>query len=217
MRTDDGEGRVDDFSELAGEELVGDLTDELRARVKSELEPGERLIWVGGSSPPPVPNLIGYTTASTIALVLLVGGTLVIIFATGKDPLLPKRDNPVPLGVILCVGGLVTTIGTIAHWIEGRNERRRQSGNSYAVTGRRAIAWMPEPKTRDAIRVISIPRGTIRNVERVVRPDGSGDLDFLCSPDFEYNWRFSGFKRIADLRRVEQIVRNNLVKDEKTA
>jgi len=52
MTTDSSEGQTDSFRSASDDELVGDLANDLRARVKSELEPGERLLWAARSVPP---------------------------------------------------------------------------------------------------------------------------------------------------------------------
>ena len=51
--------RMTDFSLAAEGELDGGLTDDLAARVKGELEPGERLLWAGRSDPPIEPIVRG--------------------------------------------------------------------------------------------------------------------------------------------------------------
>jgi hypothetical protein len=125
---------ADDLSFAATEEFGGDLTEELRARVKRELEPGERLLWAACSLAPP--------------------------FRIGRG------------------------------FLKG-----------------------------DAIRVQTVARGQVGNLIRVERPDGSGTLEFAGTRgpvDFDYSNRFQ-FERVPEVRRVEQIVRNNLVTSERGA
>jgi hypothetical protein len=88
----------------------------------------------------------------------------------------------------------------------------------YAVTNRRAIVWTPELNS-DAMRVQALGRPLLKNLVRVERPDGSGHLQFSDEPpdlEFGYYHRFM-FAHIREVRRVEQIVRNNLMMSEPIA
>ena len=52
---------------------------------------------------------------------------------------------------------------------------------------------------------------------RIERPDGSGTLEFTRTlNDFDYYFHFK-FEHIPEVRRVEQIVRNNLMTNEPNA
>ena len=64
-------------------DLSGGLNDELRARVKSELEPGERVLWAGRSFPPRTPPGPGYYLVGAAALALLVFGAINFAHALG--------------------------------------------------------------------------------------------------------------------------------------
>jgi hypothetical protein len=93
----------------------------------------------------------------------------------------------------------------------------RQANACYAVTDRRAISWVPEPKG-DAIRVRTLPRGNIGEVTRVERPDGSGSLEFsLTEGSHYYAFCHYGFRHIPEVRRVEQIIRNTLMTTDRTS
>jgi len=105
-------------------------------------------------------------------------------------------------------------LGTIAHGIGARLMQRRQAEVCYAVTDRRAIFWNPEPRS-DGVRVMSVRRGEIQRVVRVERPDGSGHLEFSPSAHVPYYPYPNGFQHIPEVRRVEYIVRNNLIRDER--
>ena len=209
--SDPHDGQNDVFIGMTDDDLTSDLPEDMRARVKGELEPGERLLWAGCSSPPHVRPSAGYFIAGAIALLLLIGGVLIITLTIGDFRNHVGRDSPMPVGIILCVASGVTGLGTIAHWINTSHERRRRIGAQYAVTDRRAIVWIPEPKS-DAVRVIPLPKGQIDGVLRVERPDGSGTLELSCSAyTGSLPWYPFGFQHIPEVRRVEQIVRNNLV------
>jgi hypothetical protein len=215
-RSQEAEGRVmhngtsdtgDGFFPAIGDDLGDGLSEDLRARVKAELEPGERLLWAGRSAPPPVSMGIGYFVAFGTAL-LLLAAAVVIVFEwrprAGVDP-----GDPIAAGILLGLIGFFMAGGTIWARIYAGIQRARQVMTFYAVTDRRAIAWIPEP--RNAIRVHSLTRGRIHDVSRVEKPDGSGTLEFTFpTRDMAYTWK-EEYKHIPEVRRVEQIVRNNLI------
>ena len=215
MIEDSSENETGGFTGRANDDLASDLTDELRARVKSELEPGERLLWTSRAVPSPAPIGAGYWIASAIARGLLFLGLGAIAFALGEPRPFSHKDSTMPLGLFLCGGGSILLAVTMGVWWNRRVELRRKANICYAITDRRAIAWLPEPQP-DAVRVISLRRGRIKNVERVERSDGSGNLEFSW-PRVPYpSWRLSGFEHIPEVRRVEQIVRNYLMQDERS-
>jgi hypothetical protein len=80
----------------------------------------------------------------------------------------------------------------------------------------RVIIWTPEPNS-DGIRILTMPGAQIRNIVRVQRLDGSGDLElFSTSQEISYYYHSGpGFKHIPEVRRVEQIIRSNLMTDVK--
>jgi hypothetical protein len=191
-----------------------DLSDELRARVKSELEPGERLLWAARACPPPARVGMGYFVAGAAAFALLSFGVLAIANSLGDFRARVNHESALPWGIALCVFGCLTVIAMIASGISGWVEQHRMSNACYAVTDRRAISWVPEPKT-DAVRILCLRPGQIEGVVRVERPDGSGSLEMSYSKDSgPYHWPIYKFEHIAQVRRVEQIVRNNLMRSE---
>jgi hypothetical protein len=212
--TDSSENRTVGFTDRANDDLATDLTEDLRARVKSELEPGERLLWSSRSVPPPAAIGARYFIFGTIALVLFALGLVAIAYTLGGPrPVFANRESTIPLGLFLCgVGGVMFALTVAVGW-GSRVELRRKANVCYAITDRRAIVWLPEPQP-DAVRVISLRRGRIKSVERVERGDGSGNLEFSWPRIHHSHWRLSGFEHIPEVRRVEQIVRNNLMQDE---
>ena len=196
-------------------DLSNGLNDGLRARVKSELEPGERLLWAGWSSPPLAPLGRGFYFLGAVSLVLLVFGAINCGYALGR-PEAHRDENSMALGIMLCVVGALFSSGLIGSLFARRNAPGRGTGVSYAVADRRVIIWTPEPSS-DGIRIFTMPGAQIQNIVRVQRPDGSGDLEFSDSPKMNchYYWGGPGFKHIPEVRRVEQIIRNNLMTDMK--
>jgi hypothetical protein len=193
---------ADDFSLANTHELEDGLNDDLRARVKNELEPGERLLWAGRSNPALEPRGVGFYVVRMITL-LLLGAGLFLIMPPG---VIHRSDYGSALVVGLAFLGIsgLFLIGVIAGWIGRLTERRRLVNTCYAITDRRVIMWTPEPRG-DAVRVQALGRGQIKSLVRIERPDGSGHLEFYGRFKFTY---------VPEVRRVEQIVRSNLMTSE---
>ncbi len=77
-------------------------------------------------------------------------------------------ESSLGVGLGLVAFALAIVIGLIANWFSQRSEFRRKANILYAVTDRRAIFWSPEPKG-SAIRIKTVRRGQIKDVERVQR------------------------------------------------
>jgi hypothetical protein len=208
--------QTDSFADPTDDDLTRDANGELRARIKGELEPGERVLWAGWSSPPLAPPGLGSYFVGAVSLVLLVFGAISCAHAVGRPMALPDEKNSMALGIVLCIVGILSSSGLIASFFVRRNARRRGAGVSYAVTDRRVIIWTPEPNS-DGIRILTMPGAQIKNIVRVQRLDGSGDLElFSTSQDINYYYHSGpGFKHIPEVRRVEQIIRSNLMTDVK--
>jgi hypothetical protein len=209
---------IDDQSLGAGE-FNHDMDTDLRAILKGELEPGERLLWAGRSDPVAERFGLGFYLFSAIAMILLVLGVVGIASFSIARRHHHFDDGSIGVGLLFVGVACVIVFGLIANGIHRRREFRRKSNILYAVTDQRAIVWTPEQKG-DAIRIKTVQRGQIMTVERVQRPDGSGNLFFSTgrghvSPEYDFDWHDFGFKDIHEVRRVEQIVRNNLVSIEK--
>jgi hypothetical protein len=187
-----------------------DLNEDLRARVKTELEPGERLLWAGRSMPPHPRLSVAYNAWFTVGMLFLGFGLAAIVRALSLPrPRFNESDSTMGLGIGLGVVGSIILVCAAASWISERLKAARESTVCYAVTDRRAISWVPED-SGDAVRVHSWPKGRIGDVVRVERPDGSGNLEFTLTKDSRYYWPPAGFNHIREVRRVEQIVRHNL-------
>jgi hypothetical protein len=196
---------------LAGGDLDDGLPDEVRGRVKAELQPGERLLWTGRSFPPPELIAVWHIVLVVIGLILIAFGTAGIIHALRDTRARVIQDSTMPTGLALSSIGCIVIVCTIGGWVAGRFQRSNKARIYYAVTDRRAITWIPEPRA-DAVRVRSVPRGQFKDVVRVERPDGSGSLEFSYYDHVSMmHWQHEGFQHIHEVRRVEQIIRNYLM------
>jgi hypothetical protein len=207
--------QTDSLADPTDDDLTRDANDELRARIKGELKPGERVLWSGWSSPPLAPPGLGSYFVGAVSLVLLVFGAISCAHAVGRPRALPD-ENSMAIGIMLCIVGILFSSGLIAIFFARRYARRRDAGVSYAVTDRRIMIWTPEPNS-DGIRILTMPGAQIRNIVRVQRPDGSGDLELSgTGQEISYYYHSGpGFKHIPEVRRVEQIIRSNLMTDVK--
>ncbi len=195
------------------DELGSDVSDDLRERVKRELEPGERPLWASKADPPSAPLGAKFFVglAAVPALILLA----LACYANGMGHLGPpaRANEPAPIfmGIVASTLASALASGLFVNWTNRRVEKRRMAKTCYAVTDQRAILWIPDTKTV-AVRVISVHRGEFQKVVRAELPGGSGDLEI--SPEHYVGhlpWHPFSFRNVPDVRRVEQIVRKNLI------
>ncbi len=203
---------TDDFCVAPDGDAFESLTNELRVRIKGELEPGERLLWAARSEPPFARPGVAFYVWSAISATLLVLGASGMMRALDRQRF--DDGSAMTLGIFLVAVASLIGIGLVGNWISRIKQRSRDASVCYAVTERRAIIWNPEPRS-NAVRIRTFPPGEIRNLVRVQTPDGSGSLLFgpraIESAEGGLNWSQDGFRYIRAVRRVEQLVRNHLV------
>jgi hypothetical protein len=199
---------------VADDELKSGVDEVLRARIKAELEPGERLLWASPSNPPPEPFGWAYLFFGSIAGLLFFLGTAAIADAIGRFGRRPPEQSTLVSGLVFYGFAGVVVISLIASRIKSRIDRHAAANVLYALTDRRVISWVPDTQA-GGVRVRSLPRGHILDVVRVERSDGSGKIEFACSePAARYNFYTNELKDIPDVRLVEQIIRRNLIATE---
>jgi hypothetical protein len=192
-----------------------EFVDDVRGLVKSELEPGERLLWAGEGNPRPGRPLVNHNplVAPLWGVGMLGVGALFLAARFGAFGRF-FAFHPTDAGALLMFGlisvliGVLVLLGVFAGWCFRRVKRNRSAKSLYALTDRRVIIWKPREGT-EAIEVHTVPRGKFSNVHRVEYPDGSGDLVFEFSQEMYYcSYQFEG---VAEVRRVEALVRNFLL------
>jgi hypothetical protein len=181
---------------MLADDASGDgLSPMMKVRVQAELAAGEGLLWAARArrlEPPVAPVLIG---------ALLIGGVLIGVGGTGR----------VFLFVCLAAG-----VGLLH--LALRNSQQGE-GCFYALTNRRAILWLPT-RPAGSYQVRSFRPGEMNTLFRIEHPDDSGDLIFHELPLPPGLWWVLfgvtatvqlGFKRIAHVRRVEELLRRSLM------
>ena len=182
------------------------LPEELIHLVKPELQPGERLLWTSraGAGAPST----ALWPSSWSAWIWFFGFVAVGVCCLG----LSNNQRPGVDGLLAAIGvlseitALFFVVGFVSNCFSRWDERRKMTGQVYALTDRRAVIWAPAK--RSAVSVHTFQRGTIRAevLHRVQYPDGSGDISFRVSYQEP-----SGFRGIAEVRRVEELIRRFLV------
>lgn len=205
--------------------LTDDLPDDVRALVKPELAPDERLIWASKA----VPRVKGarggtypgatYVTqpvaqpwyVAAIAFICLIAGIVCLAAGFGSFGVLFERKNeglPFMFGVLGVFGGCIAGLSAINQWANRRKRLDHTARSLYALTDRRAICWVPH-RDSEAVEVHSVRRGKLKGVHRVEYPDGTGDVRFEYRED---TWGpVTGMEGIPEVRRVEDLVRRTLV------
>jgi hypothetical protein len=202
---------VDDLLPSAPEEIDGEFSDAIRSRVKSELHPGERLLWASKSLPRVASPGVGTIITSLLALGLFT-------YAVASVSLLVQNPSG-PIGPFITFGVisgfvcLCLVLGLFGSWHQRRTERMKAAETFYALTDHRAIIWRPSYK-KGAVEIHTMPRGKVVNVHRIEYADGHGDVIFshqrVGQDDFG-EWRPIGFEGVVEVRRVEELVRRTLL------
>lgn len=193
-----------------------DLPDDLRAFVKAELRPGERLLWAARPVRPPA-NTTG-TRAIAWGIVWFlalagVGGAGGAYLLGGLGPPSPTLSPYVllvvaPAGIGALVAALVV-LGMLSAWA---GARRRIASVTYALNSDRALLWRPAGDGGGAREIYTVPSRSLTSMHRVEFSDGSGDVHFGGTDSLP--WNVQGFLGVADARRVESLAREILVDPE---
>lgn len=178
------------------DEIAGDLSEDLRGRFKSELDPGERLLWSG--RPVAVKeHPLWRASLVLLGLLCLFGVLFAVVFSAG-------------LIILTVYSGIILAVLLWARHMD----RRKLAGMRYALTDRRAIIWQPLFWRQGAIRVQSLARGEVASISRLEFDDGTGDISFrIKGLELAQGARPepSSLRGIADVRRVEEQMRRVLM------
>ncbi len=187
-----------------------EIPEAISSRVKPELAPGERLVWAVESHRRDVPSDRGLGCGVLVMAVAVALSGLCGMAASGMfSRRFPQTEEF--LSVVAGASAFVAVVVFVMVLLGLRDRsanRAAQRPSVYALTDRRAIVWKPRPDG-PGVGVFSFPRGTIRSVDRVENPDGSGDV--LFGPHDFGSHRPTGFTDVAEVRRVEALARRLLL------
>jgi hypothetical protein len=193
--------------------FLDDLPDDLRARIKSELVPGERLIWVarGLLRPPSSGDLPDRGCLLFAVGLFALSGACLAAFYGLWGGLLAGSPGWATSGLLAGVLWALLMMGMIGSWFENRGQAKRSANSVFALTDRRAITWIPLSDQDKGVEIHSIGRGKVGHIHRIEHPDGSGDVLFCSSPDRTKDSQRLGFRAIPEARRVEGLAREVLL------
>jgi hypothetical protein len=204
---------MDDHPSRLASSALANLPFELAARVESELQAGENLVWVGQPRPDLYAKGAGclvvfgiFFTGFSVIWLLLTFGIGFLFFEFGGGGL---EFTGIPLFVLGLLGLplLVIGIGLMTSPIWRRQQARRIC---YVLTDRRAIAW--EPRLLRSVTVRSYNSAGLGTLTRDENPDGSGSLVFHEYADSDGSMTHRhGFICIDNVRSVEELVRRTLL------
>ncbi len=185
------------------------LPPELDARVRSELQSDEQLLWVGQ----PLPGR--FARAGCVMALFGVPFTAFALFWMGMASMGGFAGGGLfacfPLfGLPFVVVGL--GLLTSPYWL-----RQKAKRTCYALTGRRAIVW--NAGWFGSLEVRSYEPSQLTRIRRVEYPDGCGDLVFEEFTTFgtdsdghtTSNIRRYGFMAIERVHEVEELLRRVLL------
>lgn len=202
--------------------LFGDshLPDELDARVRSELDSDEQLLWVGQPRPSRFARsaipLVVFGIPWTAFAVFWVAGASGILFGGFGGPV----NGPAGLGAFFgCFPLFGVPFVLIGLWMLSSPYwlRRKAERTYYALTDRRAILW--EAGWFGSVDVRSYRPAQLAKLRRTEHADGSGDLVFEETVTIGRNsdrqmttsTQRHGFLAIDHVHQVEELLRKALL------
>ena len=182
---------------------LGTGMDDHNPAIAAELGPGERLVWAGQ---PRVGRLA--LPAIPLALFGVVFAGFGGFWITSVNRQL-GGDGFALFGLPFVFIGLAAMLSP--GWFVWAASQTR-----YAVTDRRVL--LLEPRLGLGVQVRSYEPGALTNIIRTQRGDGSGDLIFEEIRTFDHQGHsritHRGFKGIANVRQVEELIRSTLLVDQ---
>jgi hypothetical protein len=195
------------------------LPPKVAARVEAELQPGEKLVWLG--QPSPWRGFVASLFVAGIGL-FFVGFALVWFLLTGGLALLTgaaagnqPEAGALPAAFLGCFSLCALPFVLVGALLLGAPlwSRYAAKRTCYAITDRRAILW--EPRAFGAWQVRSYGPGSLRELSRVERADGWGDLilDEYQTRDSDGGRHITrrGFFGIPNVHEVERLLRQTLI------
>ncbi len=187
----------------------GDFPPELDARVRSELQRDERLLWVGQ----PLPGRFA-RGGCILALFGLPFTAFALFWTAGAAFAAGSISGLFSCFALFGVPFLVVGFGMLSspYWL-----RQKAKRTCYALTDRRAIVW--NAGWFGSVEIRGYGPGQLTRIRRVEYPDGCGDLVFeeftTLGTDSDghptSSTRRYGFMAIQRVHEVEELVRKVLL------
>jgi hypothetical protein len=201
------------------EDILAELHEDARGRIKEELLPGERLLWAARSEQDPF-RVSGYVLNLILLLSFAAGSVILFRQVAAADRAGPPRnvDLLVALGVVAGIAAVITGIVLAASLKGAINSRWTRSQHLYAITNRRVIQRTPT-FDRLGIEVRAIDLHTVGSIHRTEYPGRLGTLTFsvegpgpkpsVVDPEHGVVEPFDAYRleKIPDIRRVELLLR----------
>ena len=186
------------------------LPEPLRARIETELVPGERLLWASVAGPKPDAALLNPLKPLVIGLLVLAASMALFVLSYRWNRPLPSGEpgGPFVLGCITAVVAGIAFLIAAGAWKARKKNRRPDSRALYMLSDRRIIVWEAEDAA-GGVEVISIDPPTVRSVHRLEYPNGLGEVRIsFTGEDPEAGILLPRhLLGLTDVRRVEALVR----------
>ncbi len=193
------------------------LPPELEERVRSELRPGEMLLWVGQPRPgpfllPTIPIVLFGIPWTAFSVFWMVMASWIVFGGHPGGGGFPLVFRLFPLwGLPFVLIGLGMLSAPYWAW-------RKAKQTCYAVTDQRVLIW--EPGMFGKVTIRSYGPEALSRMHRTESADGSGDLIFEEESETNANGSIRrtttgrrGFYGIRNVRGVEELVRRVLLHD----
>ncbi|HEY0009194.1 MAG TPA: hypothetical protein VGB55_10760 [Tepidisphaeraceae bacterium] len=183
----------------------------MRDAVQSEVRPGEKLIWSAQPiaryfTPATVISMIFAIPFTAISLTIVLGA-LGLGYAAGRNGGGIAASCFSLFGIPFVLVGLGLFTSPLWH-------RRAMKRTAYAITDWRAVVF--QSSFFGTRTVLSFEPDRLTKIERRERADGSGDLifeEFITRQGTGVSTTRRGFFSVANVREVEQILHNTLLKN----
>jgi len=207
MGWDSPESELDEPSNWY-EDSWGDLSDEQRAWLKSDLAPGELVLWAQRACPPPAPRIAAFPALFTAVLCGLSGFALMVVYGIYGLRVMDAREMLIFLGLAPAALGSVILLGLVGRWLQHIRTRWRLARTFYVLTNDRAILGTDEVDA-GMIEARSVTGAMFDDTICIEHHDGSGDVFFVG--DGEDLQPEMGLIGISRARQVEELVRGTLL------
>lgn len=200
------------------EDILAELHEDSRGRVKEELLPGERLLWAARSHRDPF-RLSGFALNLFVTLTFAAGSFIAFRYVFSAERQGRTPDGLVAIAILLGIAAAISAIVFASSIASERNKRWTRSQHLYAITNRRVILRTPTyDRLGVEVRTIDLP--AVGSIHRTEYPDQLGTLTFsvegsgpkVVDPEHGTVDPFETYRleKIPEIRRVELLLRQTI-------